>query len=447
MKRSLSLLLLTLGLAPAQAQTFGADVVLEDLPVHATGDMNVFATRFDYREGQIFLAQVEPGTGLLPIELNLSTVVYKGTRDAESRWTWERTVIEPRTLLDTWHTQVSITLDKRGFVHVAYNMHNMPWQYAVSSKPFDISSFNFQGQPLAPGEREAVKLHNRTQFPTIGSAAIPGNQITYPAFFTDRKGDIYITYRFATSPAKKWESRGLAGAIARYDSDQGKWHPVGGALAVPAGDVAQAGERVTQYPFAFEKGYTPYLVSLAFDRANRMHAFWNWREGGPGEDTFRPSYAHSVDGRNFVRLDGKSVVLPVDLEGATKMPEARDGRRYYAPKSVAAHESGQAMTILQPTNSARLIWSVDTETGQSRVEPSPGGASSIAFDNAGNAWAFATGIKVFRRPAGQRTWTYLGQIGDQLCAPYVRYFPVESRFFLHAKSCSTQAVSIFSFAR
>lgn len=164
-------------------------------------NVNSFATPLAYYQGSIYVVSVEP-----PLSnnngVNLRTVIRKGS-ERQGRWQWESAVIDEATLDDMYHTQASIAIDKEGYLHVVYNMHNMPWQYVVSKKPGDITSFDFKGDKISLAEKSTVKHLNKTPFPSIGTAAIPGNQITYPAFFYDRQGEIYLTYRFATKPKRR----------------------------------------------------------------------------------------------------------------------------------------------------------------------------------------------------------------------------------------------------
>ena len=105
----------------------------------------------------------------------------------------------------------------------------MPWQYSVSHQPGSVDAFDFRGEALSLNSafRPAVEYLNQTPFPGLGKAAIPGMQITYPTFFADRKGDLWVTYRFALKPNRDWSQRTYGCGIARYDTAP----PVGGRLS------------------------------------------------------------------------------------------------------------------------------------------------------------------------------------------------------------------------
>lgn len=176
----------------------------------APSNINSFNTPVAYWQGDVYTANVEPGMGMPGI--HLKTVVRKCALGNAASCTWESKVVDDATLDDMYHTQPSIAVDRAGYVHVAYNMHHMPWQYSVSTRPGDISTFNFMGEPITAAQKALVKLANQTPFFSIGKAAIAGNQITYPAFYYDQNRDLYVTYRFATRPKLAFADRAYAGA-------------------------------------------------------------------------------------------------------------------------------------------------------------------------------------------------------------------------------------------
>ncbi|MGC2395030.1 MAG: BNR-4 repeat-containing protein, partial [Rhodomicrobium sp.] len=189
--------------------------------------------------GAVYTANVEPAEGT-PLGINLRTVVRQGKRGADDNWTWIVKTIENRTLDSPWHTVPSIAVDHENFVHVAYNMHNMPWQYSVSRQPGSLDAFDFRGEALSLIQLGAVQYLNQTPFPALGSAAIPGTQITYPTFYMDRKGDLWVTYRFALKPNRDWSERTYGCGIARYDSAHRSWMAVGGTVPVGLKDASLA---------------------------------------------------------------------------------------------------------------------------------------------------------------------------------------------------------------
>lgn len=432
----------------AQAAPFAVESALANLPIHASGDQNVFATPFDYQNGMLFTVHVEAGDGTGRDGVNLHTVVRKGVRQANATWTWESHVVEARTILDTWHAQASIAVDKQGYVHVAYNMHNFPWQYAVSDRPYDISSFTFKGQPVSQQEIERSKFENKTNFPDTGTAAIPGNQITYPSFTKDRNGELYVTYRFAVRPNKAFEERAFGAGIARYDADLRTWHSIGGDVTMEAKDAKLDAQGPTiQRPFAFEDRYTVYLPIIGFDSNNKMHIVWNWRRGEAGMETFRPSYAMGSGDKTFVDPTGAKLALPIDVIHSFPVTGKRDEEQFYAPKVIAFTTQDAPMVLMQPLTPGRQIWTLNKSRAAFDKEESPAAASALVVDKQGRQWAFATGLRVFMRPEGVVRWEDMGEIGPNICAPKVAYYPADSRFVVHAKSCTGDRAYIFTFRR
>ena len=371
---------------------------------------NLFSTPIAWYNGCLYTVDIEPPDS--PRNgINLKTVVRKGSLGSDALWHWESNVVENRTIEDRYHTQASLAVDKNGFVHIAYNMHNMPWQYKISRKPEDISSFIFKGEKLTHRMLSWVKYNNRTPFPGIGGGAIPGNQITYPAFFLDRDNELYITYRFAIHPGRKWKKRGFAGGVAKYDADKGEWNAIGGKVKIARSDAALPGGVDAQAffvrPFAYDANYTVYLIRLDFDADNTLHAVWTWRKGGAGRDCSHPSYANHTGpiSRKFGRSDGSPYDLPIGLDEAEIIANYPSEQKFFASTSISCDPYGQPYVILDPIGSSRVLVHYNRLQGTwSEPEPTPHGATEIYIDDAGKQWAFASGLKVFMRNDDESAW-------------------------------------------
>jgi hypothetical protein len=427
----------------SQAGTLSYEVILPETKVDADGDTNSFATSFDVVNNQVFTAHVESAVNT-PYDLNLRTVVRSGEK-ISGKWIWQHKVIESQTILDPYHTQASIAVDKNGYVHVVYNMHNMPWQYSVSTMPYDISSFEFKGQKINYQEKRLVKTYNKTPFPTPGEAKIPGNQITYPTFFKDNHGELYLTYRFALKPALAWENRAFAGAIAKYNAINKIWSQLGGVVEVSSTDAKTKDTKKTIYrPFAFQDRTSVYLTTLAFDYKNNMHGFWGWRIGGAGAKQQYPSYFQTKDGHDFYRSDDTLYKLPINIKEAEKINN-NSQEEYYHPKSVAVLSSGHPVVVIHSIKEGRQLVYYNKSTGWSKPEPTPWGASEIVVDKYGRVWAFATGFKVFVKDSIDKQWQLVGDLGNNLCSPKIKYIYEQNKFFVHGKTCDKEKVTIISF--
>ena len=384
----------------------GADgpvvTVLEALPVSGA-QAHAQQSPLVARDGAVYVANIEPGPRGDVDGLDLLTVVRRGTPgpgDADG-WTWTATTIDGRTAHDPWHSAPAIGMDERGRVHVAWNMHNLPWQYGVSTRPHDIAEFEFRGQAIDDAALRRYKFENRTNFPAPGSAAIPGNQITYPAFFNDREGRLWVTYRFAARPARAFERRAMSSGVARHDARTGAWRAIGGELELAPGDFdgpAEDAERLRA--LASEDGWTSYAPRLSFGPGGRVNANFLWREGIAGPELTRPCLLVSDDGAAFRTVDGAPVALPATSEGCGAMDDGRT--EYYSITDAESDAAGEPHVVLSPVEGGRLLFSHEGDAWS--AEPTPWAASEIFFDADDNLWAAATGPHLFVRPAGEPDW-------------------------------------------
>lgn len=399
---------------------------------------NVFATPIAWYKDSIYVINVEPSVGPSD-KMNLNTVIRKGTIKDGGRWEWTKKVIEDRTLEDRYHTQPSLAIDKNGYIHVAYNMHNMPWQYTVSEKPGEISSFIFKGEVVTDAQLHEVKIENKTNFAYLGTAAIPGTQITYPAFFTDRNGEIYVTYRFATRPKQSWSNRGFAGGIAKYDVDKKKWEPVGGELKITSEDALYPDEYRDQkyivHPFAYEDKWSVYLINLHFDHDNNMHLTWTWREGGAGSDCSHPTYAYAAHNSvSFKKSDGSGYDLPVSFADADVIMYEGSTEKYYSSTSLSTDPDGNPYVILNPIGSFRVLVTYDRAKERwATPEKTPWGATALHVGTTGQQWAFASGINVFHRENAGEEWVQVLS-GEGFGWPKITYVKGLQGFLIHALS-------------
>jgi hypothetical protein len=335
-------------------------------------------------------------------------------------------------------------------VHVAYNMHNMPWQYSVSTRPYAISQFRFRGQAVNVADLRRVTLENRINFPEVGSAAIAGNQVSYPMFFSDRNGELYVTYRYALRPQREWSRRAFAGGLARYDCAARRWVSLGGDVPIVPGDALLAGAPgYLQHPFAFDEQFTVYLITLAFDNDNGMHIVWNWRRGGAGLETEKPSYAYSPDGgQHFYHADQHTpYVLPITYAAADAVVDPPE--QFYAQKSLAASLSHLASVILQPLHSPRRVYAQTASQPQVSAwnddGAAPFSATALVEDRNGAQWAVASGLRIFTRAQHASAWTQVLDMAQGLGYPWLKYVAEENTLYIHAKSRDGSLAMIYRY--
>jgi len=417
-----------------------------DMPVSPRA-VNITSTPLAICGDRLITAMVEEPAQ--PNATRLLTVVQMGELDSEGQWQWQRKVLEPRTLPDPYHTQPSVGVDGRGHVHVAYNMHNMPWQYVVSQRPCNIDAFDFEGDAVSDEELHAVFEENRTPFPGPGTAAIPGNQVTYPVFVNDRAGNLYVSYRFAVRPARTWLERAFGAGIARFNDETAQWEPIGGAVPRSSLDVVMPSdsqqdavlEPAEAVPFAWHPGWTAYYPKLWFDQNNGMHVAWTWREGEAGIDATHPSYAFRADAASaFKRADGTDYPMPVTID-TTGSVGAFDGQTVYAGLNVSTDADGSPLMIVQPVNSARLIARFDRTSQQWQTEPSPFGATSILCENNGDCWAYASGPRILLKLHGETTWRMKFE-QQGYCDPKPLHDTRSQRRFLYVTRCDQRSARI-----
>ncbi|HYD32272.1 MAG TPA: BNR-4 repeat-containing protein [Azospirillaceae bacterium] len=450
----LALGLIAVAVPPASAQVAAPPLVEEVLPALpvSPANANTHASPVAWYKGAVYTANVEPSEGPAT-GTNLRTVVRKGTRGKDGAWTWAVHVIEPRTIHDPWHNVPSIAVDRGGFVHVAYNMHNMPWQYAVSERAEDISGFVFRGEAVTQEQLDLVKFQNRTPFASPGTGAIPGNGVTYPAFFTDRKGDLYVTYRYAVRPKKTYAARAYAAGIAVYDIARRTWSPIGWPVEIGPDDADLAADlkTATSYPFAMQDGWWALLPRLWFDRNNGMHVTWVWRKGSAGMDATHPSYAFSPDrGKAFRRSDGSPYSAPVTPQNADLLVRQGDDAKFYALTSLASDPAGNMVALVMPEKKAYTLVRWDAKTRRwSEPVPSPFGASQILIDDDGTQWAFASGPRILTRAADaapDAPWATVYQ-ETGFCYPKIARADDERAFIIHAQACDSTKVRILMFRK
>jgi hypothetical protein len=403
-------------MSASQLILLAAVTLLQDQPVSAHG-INLFSTPIALCRGALVVASVEDQD---PPGNRVRTVLRVGG---------QRAIVEDRTLIDDYHTQPSVGVDPLGRIHIAYNMHNMPWQYAVGREPCSIDALEFRGEPLNEAQLREVAEYNRTPFPGGGHAAIPGNQVTYPAFFNDRNGDLYVTYRYAVRPDRAWLERAFGAGVARLNAATGEWSAVGG----PAEESR---------PFAWEPGWTVYPARLWFDVSNAMHVTWTWREKQAGPDTTHPSYAvRTPDSDEFRRADGTRYGLPIRL---TETGGLESDRRVYAITSVTTQRSAP-LVVLAPVGGERVLMAFDPVQRQWRSQGlSPFGASSVLCDDDGTCWAYASGPRVLIRKPGAETWQTVYE-GQGYCDPKPLHDWKSGRHLVHVTRCDQRAISVLEF--
>ncbi len=418
--------------------------ILDKLSV-STSQLMVQQTPVDTQHGYLYTANIEHGVNGDTNSTDLHTVLRQGKQNSDGSWSWTQTLIEDRTVHDRWHTAPSVAADDDGYVHVVYNMHNFPWQYKRSTEPHNITQFTFNGQSVTQAELDRSKFENKTTFPTLGYADIPGNQITYPAFFKDRSRDLYLTYRFAAKPKRSFPERTMSGGIAAYDTQLQSWTAVGGAVSVNDGVDHTPHPDAPSAPvsLASDTGWTVYHPRLMFGPANDLHVNWFFRQGIAGAELTRPCYVKTQDNQVFRDAANQTVALPMTANACGNMGYP-DSQEFYSVGNSAMDLNGKPHVVLSPIGSARQIVSYNANTDRWDREDSPNNATEIFFDGDNNLWAIASGIRIMVRLNGSNTWStvYTDPQGGA-CFPKVSVNESGDSAFIHTHACDQKSVTVY----
>jgi len=155
-----------------------------------------------------------------------------------------------------------------GRLHFSWDHHNNPLNYGrtragfLTQPPEQISVDDIEArQPLAEGR-------------------IPAMRVTYPRFLNDSKGNLYLFYR-------EGGSGNGDNYLWRYNPENGRWTMVGHVFS----------SRGTYGPWQNSTSRNAYFHDLVFDKNNRFHATWVYREVA---ETWASNhdlhYAYSDDG-------------------------------------------------------------------------------------------------------------------------------------------------------
>jgi len=183
----------------------------------------------------------------------------------ENQWTFKRL---PTKIGWNSHNDVTMIVDKDGYLHVSGNMHNVPLIYFRSEKPLDVESL--------------VQIPNMT-----GEAE---TNCTYPKFFIRPNGELVFTYRYGISGSGNqiWN---------KYDSETKTWSRLFDSLFFDGQDKMNA-----------------YFLSPVLGPDGFFHMTWVWRDTPDARTNHSISYARSRDLQHWENSRGEVYTLPIILE-------------------------------------------------------------------------------------------------------------------------------------
>jgi len=422
--------------------------ILQNIVI-SKSQQHVQQTPLDYWDGTLYLAYIAPGAEGDVDGTSLHTMVSMGVPADSGSWEWTTNIIEERTIFDTWHTAPSIGVDKNGHVHIAYNMHNLPWQYKVSKNPEDISEFEFLGQDITVEEIRQLKEQNKTNFPGRGEASIPGNQITYPQFVRDLNSDLYVTYRFAAKPAREFNERTMSSGMAKFEADTKSWSAIGAPVSIAKRDY-----EVTEFPWfhsgpakkplaiAAQEGWTSYLPRLSFGPNNRTNLNLFWREGLAGEELSKPCFLTSTDFNLWTNAEGVKLSMPLTPDQCNNLG-IDDESSFYSIGNSVADSAGNPYFILSPFDNTRQIYSF--KNGQWQSQESPYGATNLFIDALDTVWAVANGLRVLRKKIDEDEWELLYENKENTeCNPRTVLNDKKTKAYIYSTTCDSNELNIYS---
>jgi hypothetical protein len=138
-----------------------------------------------------------------------------------------------------------------GRLHLSWDHHNNPLRYARSRAGFLTAP---------PAALSAADIEPPQP---IGDEPKLEAQVTYPRFYTDPAGTLFLCYRLGGSGNGE-------NYLHRYDAARGTWTRLGRLFSL----------RGVYPPWNNSTTRNAYLHDLVFDAAGRLHASWVFREAG-----------------------------------------------------------------------------------------------------------------------------------------------------------------------
>lgn len=189
------------------------------------------------------------------------------------------------------HNHVSLLVDAAGILHVAWDHHNSPLNYATGT---------------APGVLE------------IERAAMVGTNeqsVTYPQFYELPDGDLLFLYRDGGS------GRGDL-VMNRHDHEEGAWRRIHDQL------IDGEGERNAYW-------------DLHVDQQGTLHLAWVWRETPDVASNHDLSYARSFDGgETWQQIGGEALEIPIRHTGREVVLQIPQNHDLMNPPVVSADAEG-----------------------------------------------------------------------------------------------------------
>jgi len=257
-------------------------------------------------------------------------LVLARRRLGEERWQVQPT--EFTANLKDAHNTISLVVDGKGYLHLAWGHHNTPLSYSRSLEPGS----------LAMGEPRAM----------VGDAE---KSVTYPQFFRLADGDLLFLYRDGGSGNGRL-------VLNHYDVAHQKW------------------SRRQDNLIDGESQRSAYW-DMSVDKNGRLHLAWNWRETPDVASNHDLLYARSEDGgRSWQRSNGSDYKLPITQGSAEVAAVIPQHHNLMNPPAVGANRQGQPViaSYWSPEKDARPRFNL-VHRDEQRWHTIPGPEAGLDF--------------------------------------------------------------------
>lgn len=206
---------------------------------------------------------------------NMDGYVVLGKRKLTDKH-WELKTTNFKGNVSDAHNTISMMIDGLGYVHLAWDHHNNPLRYAISTKPLSLEM----------GDKQIMTGQNE-------------QKLSYPEFYRLPNGNLLFFYRNGAS--------GQGNLVMNsYDIRTKKWTTIQQNL------IDGEGERNAYW-------------QACLDTKGTIHLSWVWRESADVASNHDMGYACSKDGgKTWQTSQGKRYQLPItaqNAEYAAKIPE------------------------------------------------------------------------------------------------------------------------------
>lgn len=194
-------------------------------------------------------------------------VLVIGRRDLDSGVSEKLRLEDYKLKNNDRHRNTCLGVSKDGRLHLSWDHHNDPLRYTktragfLNDPPERIQTSDFE---TAVGMLDDRSMETR---------------VTYPRFLNDRNGELFFFYRIGASGNGD-------NYLHRYDANSGTWSRIGMVFS----------RRGTYDPWESSTSRNAYFHDILFDKNNRLHATWTYREvGRTWASNHNLHYAYSDD--------------------------------------------------------------------------------------------------------------------------------------------------------